>query len=114
MNNNIEITQRLEFQTFIDEFFGVKGLLSVTQAHVEEYAATTDKLVFVCDLCNVMVSEYDDDDGLHGDVQAFVDAVEDELIRRAPTRFVVEVRATDRTWFSAVEAEGARTPSPRT
>ena len=27
-----------------------------------------------------------------------------------PARFVVEVRATDRTWFSAVEAEGARTP----
>ena len=85
-------------------------LLKISQRDVNEYAALTDKFVFVCDLCDVMVSEYDNDDGLHGDVKAFVDGVEDELIRRAPTRFVVEVRATDRTWFSAVEAEGARTP----
>ena len=73
----------LEFQTFVDAFFGVKDLLKITQRDVEEYAALTDRFVFVCDLCNVMVSEYDNDDGLHGDVKAFVDAVENELIRRA-------------------------------
>ena len=57
----------------------------ITQRDIIDYNATNDKLSFVCDLCNVMVSEYDDDDGLHGDVQAFVDGVEAELIRRAPT-----------------------------
>ena len=57
----------------------------ITQRDIIDYNATNDKLSFVCDLCNVMVSEYDNDDGKHGDVQAFVDGVEAELIRRAPT-----------------------------
>ena len=57
----------------------------ITQRDIIDFNATTDQLSFVCDLCNVMVSEYDNDDGKHGDVQAFVDGVEAELIRRAPT-----------------------------
>ncbi len=53
--------------------------LKITQRDVEEYAALTDRFVFVCDLCNVYVSEYDNS----ADVREFVDAVENELIRRA-------------------------------
>ena len=69
----------LEFQTFVDAFFGVKDLLKITQRDVDKYAALTDRFLFVCDLCNVLVSEYDDD----AEVREFVDAVENELIRRA-------------------------------
>ena len=53
----------------------------ITQRDIIDYNATNDKLSFVCDLCNVMVSEYDNDDGKHGDVQAFVDGVEEQLIQ---------------------------------
>tara|TARA_R110000824_G_scaffold400369_1_gene607756 strand:+ start:480 stop:656 length:177 start_codon:yes stop_codon:yes gene_type:complete len=52
-------------------------LLKITQRDVDDYAATTDKLTFACDLCDVMVSEYDDDP----DARQYVDGVEAELIR---------------------------------
>jgi len=57
-------------------------LLKISQRDVDDYSATTDKLVFVCDLCDVMVSEYDDDP----DAQQYVDGVEAELTRRSPER----------------------------
>ena len=54
-------------------------LLKISQRDVDEYSALADRFVFVCDLCNVQVSEYDSS----AEVRAFVDGVEDELIRRA-------------------------------
>tara|TARA_R110002126_G_scaffold123066_1_gene264972 strand:+ start:1461 stop:1673 length:213 start_codon:yes stop_codon:yes gene_type:complete len=55
---------------------------NITETLIAEYAAQQDRFTFVCDLCDVTVTEYDD----NAKVRALVDSTEYHLDCGAGTR----------------------------